>query len=579
MEHKTLSFKLTNLDFQGRTLEGYAAAFGNLDQVSDIIHPGAFTKTLAERGQKIKLLWQHKLDEPIGRVAEAHEDQAGLFIKAIISDTSRGRDALALLKDGAIYEMSIGYDAVKGGTDYSKDASGATVRNLREIKLFEVSLVTFPANEMATVTALKEQQQPSEGKPYAAFQESDKWRVYKIDDEGKPTGDPLGEHDSEDQANAQLRTLYASEEKTDEKEDYPWDQCMEDQMERYGDEETARKVCGMIRAEYGKNGLPEDLEKMYREIETALDVHPKSIEKCAKCSADKAGRRMRRDKAELLKSLEEIVKELRSWAEYDDGEGEEPEPMEELIEELATAKSKKYSDDQPRDEGGRFGEGGGASGGGKNRGKAESLYANATEVRSKYEKLGIAPPANIAGSVDDWENHLDNLDAAADKWGFRLGNEGKISFGASADDIDKFYATSAKKYKAGAGKRALVAKYGATSAANIVYRHSGRRIQEAPRDWTPPAKSLKKIDDGRLQICILAAEGEGLDKEDAIGFCYFSLDENLSPDKPAKIELTAPAKVADTEHEQKQAGPTESPTSKLLRLIEIEQEQLKLLEV
>ena len=68
------------------------------------------------------------------------------------SDTQRGRDALALLKDGAIGEMSIGYDTVKGGMDYTKDAKGNTIRNLREIKLYEFSLVTFPANEQAIVT-------------------------------------------------------------------------------------------------------------------------------------------------------------------------------------------------------------------------------------------------------------------------------------------------------------------------------------------------------------------------------------------------------------------------------------------
>src|SRR5512139_2975068 len=110
MEHKTLTFEVKAIDYTGRTLEGYAAAFGNLDQVGDIIHPGAFTKTLAECGNKIKFLWQYDPTEPIGRLMEAREDHGGLYVKAIISDTVRGRDALALLRDGAISEMSIGYD-------------------------------------------------------------------------------------------------------------------------------------------------------------------------------------------------------------------------------------------------------------------------------------------------------------------------------------------------------------------------------------------------------------------------------------------------------------------------------------
>ena len=156
MEHKTLTFEVKAVDFTGRTLEGYAAAFGNIDAVGDIIHPGAFRKTLSERGQRITVLWQHDPNEPIGRLMEAREDERGLYVKAVISDTTRGRDALALLKDGAIGEMSIGYDAVKGGVDYSKSAEGKSIRNLREIKLYEFSLVTFPANEQAVVTGLKE---------------------------------------------------------------------------------------------------------------------------------------------------------------------------------------------------------------------------------------------------------------------------------------------------------------------------------------------------------------------------------------------------------------------------------------
>jgi hypothetical protein len=162
-EYKTIPFEVTSLDATGRTVEGYAAVFGNIDAVGDIIHPGAFRKTLAERGPQVKFLWQHEPREPLGRIMEAREDQRGLFIKAVVSDTARGRDALALLRDGAIEGLSIGYDAVKGGTDYESRAA-RTIRNLREIKLYECSLVTLPANEEAGVTALKGVE-PTETKP------------------------------------------------------------------------------------------------------------------------------------------------------------------------------------------------------------------------------------------------------------------------------------------------------------------------------------------------------------------------------------------------------------------------------
>ena len=166
-EIKAAAFKLTDLDFEGRTFEGYAAFFNNVDAYGDIIHPGAFVKTLVERGQKVKLLWQHDTAEPIGRPLELREDGSGLFIKAIISDTARGRDALALLQDNAINEMSIGYDAIRGGVDYTKVGED-TLRNLRELRLWEVSLVSFPANEMAQVTALKENEAASRDKAAGA---------------------------------------------------------------------------------------------------------------------------------------------------------------------------------------------------------------------------------------------------------------------------------------------------------------------------------------------------------------------------------------------------------------------------
>lgn len=153
-EYKTVPFTVKVLDYEGRTIEGYAAVFGNIDQGGDIIHRGAFAKTLAERGNQVKFLWQHDAGEPLGRPIELHEDDNGLYIKAVVSDTARGRDALALLRDGAIDGMSIGYDAIQGGTDYSKE-NGAPVRNLREVRLWEFSLVTFPMNERAAVTALK----------------------------------------------------------------------------------------------------------------------------------------------------------------------------------------------------------------------------------------------------------------------------------------------------------------------------------------------------------------------------------------------------------------------------------------
>ena len=150
MEYKSFNLKIENADLQEGMLEGYASVFGNKDSQGDIIERGAFTKTLTESKDRVKVLWQHNIFEPIGRPAEMREDDLGLYIKAKISETDTGKKALTLARDGVVNEMSIGYDVVKDDFDRSRDA-----RVLKEIRLFEVSLVTFAANPMALVTGVK----------------------------------------------------------------------------------------------------------------------------------------------------------------------------------------------------------------------------------------------------------------------------------------------------------------------------------------------------------------------------------------------------------------------------------------
>lgn len=128
-------------------IEGYAATFNNVDNVGDVILRGAFLKSLQSR--KPKFCYQHETDELIGVINSAVEDEMGLFIKASFAKTQCAQDARELVSIGAIGEMSIGY-TVKDA-EYRADG----VRVLKEIELFEVSLVTFPANDMAKITQVK----------------------------------------------------------------------------------------------------------------------------------------------------------------------------------------------------------------------------------------------------------------------------------------------------------------------------------------------------------------------------------------------------------------------------------------
>lgn len=141
----------------GRTVSGYAAVFGNVDWDKDIIHPGAFAKTLAERGEKVRVLFQHDPNRPLGPLLEAREDNHGLFVRFRISPTSYGEDALTLLREKALDGMSIAYDVLNDYVERSNSPSNGkeAVRHLTEMRLWEVSLVTFPANERATVIGLK----------------------------------------------------------------------------------------------------------------------------------------------------------------------------------------------------------------------------------------------------------------------------------------------------------------------------------------------------------------------------------------------------------------------------------------
>jgi len=151
MEIKSFPFE-AKVDLEKYEFEGYASTFGNVDLVGDIVEKGAFKKTIQERLPKnlIKVLWQHY--DPMGVPKHMEEDSKGLYVVAKVSKTRENEDRLQLMKDGVVDRLSIGYDVVKREVDDS--AKDRTVR-LKELKLYEFSPVTFPANEEAVITGVK----------------------------------------------------------------------------------------------------------------------------------------------------------------------------------------------------------------------------------------------------------------------------------------------------------------------------------------------------------------------------------------------------------------------------------------
>ena len=134
------------------SFEGYAALFGRVDLGRDLILPGAFARSLAERGVGgVRMLFQHDPAEPIGVWAELREDAVGLHVKGRLTlDVARAREVLALMRAGAIDGLSIGFRAVEGRTD-----PRTRVRRLARIDLWEVSVVTFPMQPDARIAGVK----------------------------------------------------------------------------------------------------------------------------------------------------------------------------------------------------------------------------------------------------------------------------------------------------------------------------------------------------------------------------------------------------------------------------------------
>ena len=136
------------------TVEGYGSVFGVRDNYDDVIAKGAFIQSLKDHkaaGTMPAMLWQHDADKPIGVWTEMVEDEKGLRIKGQLAmETVKGKEAHALLKMGALNGLSIGFMSKEWA--YDRDTE---VRTLTAIDLWEVSLVTFPANEKARVPNVK----------------------------------------------------------------------------------------------------------------------------------------------------------------------------------------------------------------------------------------------------------------------------------------------------------------------------------------------------------------------------------------------------------------------------------------
>lgn len=134
---------------------GYGSIFGNVDAYREIVEEGAFSASIAEieaSGRSLPILWNHNSSEPLGYYTSLEQDDKGLKVRGCLlsGEVSRAGEIWALLKAGAISGLSIGY-YIKGDS-YDEETR---IRTLTELKLREISLVTFPANDEARVETIK----------------------------------------------------------------------------------------------------------------------------------------------------------------------------------------------------------------------------------------------------------------------------------------------------------------------------------------------------------------------------------------------------------------------------------------
>jgi HK97 family phage prohead protease len=156
MEYRAFAFKVKkpldddeDEDDDEGLFSGFASVYDNVDLGGDAVMKGAFSKSIQSQGKGLPVLWQHRTSQPIG-IGKISDTPNGLAINGkLVMEDPLAKRARAHMKAGSVRGLSIGYDAVKSSP---RDDGG---RNLHEVRLHEVSLVTLPMNPLAEVSSVK----------------------------------------------------------------------------------------------------------------------------------------------------------------------------------------------------------------------------------------------------------------------------------------------------------------------------------------------------------------------------------------------------------------------------------------
>lgn len=152
LERKTCGITVKSL--KEREFDGHGGIFSNVDYDGDIIVPGAFKRSLARHkanGDLPAMFWMHNPEKMPGKWLEMYEDDKGLAVKGTLAPTPLGDEIHTLLEMKAVRGMSIGYETLD--RDYDSDGN----RLIKEVELWEVSIVSLPMNPLARVVHVKTQ--------------------------------------------------------------------------------------------------------------------------------------------------------------------------------------------------------------------------------------------------------------------------------------------------------------------------------------------------------------------------------------------------------------------------------------
>lgn len=190
--HTPLEIK--NLDASGE-FEGYASVFDVKDFDGDVIKKGAFGQSI-QSGKMPKMLWQHKHTELIGKFTEMFEDDRGLIVKGrLIMDVQKGREAYALMKEGVLDGMSVGFNITESSP------LGTKGREITKLDLWEISLVTWGANPEALIHNVKSIKTIRDFERFLRDSGFSKAQAVGIASRGFKSNDEVSQSDSEAEIN------------------------------------------------------------------------------------------------------------------------------------------------------------------------------------------------------------------------------------------------------------------------------------------------------------------------------------------------------------------------------------------